>query len=115
MELLAAQVFHGGVAQFVEVVRQYFRAESHGDSFGTLREQERELGRKRYRFLVASVVGELPFGGLGVEDDVECKLRQLRLYVSWCCGAVAGEYVSPVSLAVDEQVFLSHLHQGVAY
>ena len=108
------QVFDGGIADVVEVVGQNLRRESHGNSLSSLSQQQREFSRQRDGLLVAAVVGELPFGGLRIEHHVERKLRQACLDVSRGSGAVAREDVSPVSLRVDEQVFLSHLHQGVA-
>ena len=78
-----------------------------------LQHLERVLHRQGDRLLVASVVGELPLGGLGVEHRVEGELRQAGLNVSRGCCTVAGQYVTPVTLRVDEQVLLSQLHEGV--
>ena len=54
-------------------------------------------------------------GGLGVDHRVEREFRQPGLDVSWRGGPVARQYVAPVALSVYKQVFLSELHQGVAY
>ena len=77
-------------------------------------QQQRELRRQRYRLLVTSVVTELPLGGLGIEDGVKGELRQARLDITRCCGAVAGEDISPVSLSLHKEVLLSHLYKSVA-
>ena len=92
---------------------QYLAAQAHGDAFGSLGQEQRELDGQGYGLLVAAVVRQLPFRCLGIEDDVECKLRQACLDVTAGCGVVAREYVTPVALAVDEQVLLSQLHQCI--
>jgi hypothetical protein len=102
-----------GVDQFVEVVRQHLAAQAHGDALATLCQQQGELHRQEDRLLVAPVVAELPFGGLRVEDHVVRELAQARFDVTRCGGAVAGEGVAPVPLAVDQQVLLPQLHQGI--
>lgn len=104
---------YSGIAKVVEVVRQYLAAQSHGDTLSTLGEEQRELGRERDRLLVTTIVRELPVGGLRVEDHVECEFGKTSLDITRGSGTVAGEDVSPVALCVDEEVFLSHLHQGV--
>ena len=113
LERLATQIADGGVAEFVEVMRQNLRRQAYGDTFRTLCQQQRELRRQHDGLLVATIVGELPVGCLRVEHHVEGELRQSCLDISWRCSAVARENVSPVALCVDEQVLLSHLHKGV--
>ena len=114
MELLAAQIADGGVANLVEVVGQHLRRQTHGDALCALCQQQRKLHGQRDGFLVAAVVGHLPFGGLRVEHHVEGKLRQASLDVSWGGGARSRQDVAPVALRVDEQFLLAQLHQGVA-
>ena len=113
LELLSMQVFDGRIADVVEVVGQNLRRESNGNSFGSLCQKQGEFGGKCDRLLVAAVVGKLPFGSLGVENHVEGELRKPCLNVSGRCGTVARKDISPVSLRVDKQVFLSHLYEGV--
>ena len=93
---------------------QYFRTQTYSNAFGTLGQQQRKLGGQGDRLFVTAVVAQLPFGGFGVEHHVEGKLRQACLNISRGGSAVASKNVSPVSLTIDQQVFLSHLHQGVA-
>ena len=62
----------------------------------------------------ASIVGHHPLCGFGVEDRIQSKLAQSCLYVTWCGCAVASENVSPVTLAVYEQVLLSQLHKCIS-
>ena len=114
LEWHVVQIGNGCVAQLAEVMRQYFRRQTHGYAFHSLCQQQRELHWQRDGLLVSPVVAHLPFGGLWIEHGVECKLRQSRLYISGCGGTVACEYVSPVTLGVHQQVLLSQLHQGVA-
>ena len=77
-------------------------------------QEQRELDRECHRFLAATVVARDPFGRFRVEYDIDCERRESAFDVTWGCGAVAREDVSPVSLRVDEQVFLAELHQGIA-
>ena len=113
LKILTAQVTHGSVAQFVEIVRQNLRGKSHGDALGTLRQEQRKLHGQRDRLLVATVVTQLPLGCFRVEHHVERELRQPRLDVSASRRSVARQDVSPVSLRVDEQVLLPQLHERV--
>ena len=112
LDLLAFQDVDGGVEQLVEVVRQDLRRHADCDAFCALREQERETHRELDRLLVATVVGRHPVRDLGVEDDFLGELAQARLDVTRGGVAVAGEDVTPVSLAVDGETFLSQLHEG---
>ena len=113
VELLAVQVADGGVAQLVEVVGKNLRGESHGDAFHALRQQEGELDRQGDGFAVSSVVGLLPLGCFRIENNVQGKFGEACFDVSRGGGIVSRQDVSPVSLAVDEEVFLSQLHQGI--
>ena len=79
-----------------------------------MRQQQRELHGQGDRLLVPSVVGEFPFGGFGIEDNIQREFGEARFDVTGSGGAVARQDVAPVSLAVYEQVFLSQLHQRVS-
>ena len=113
LEILAAQVTHRRVAEFVEIVGQNLRGKSHCDALGTLRQQQRKLHWQRNRFFVAAVVTELPLGSFRVEHHVEREFRQPRLDVSTSRRVIARQDVSPVSLRIDQQVFLPQLHERV--
>ena len=76
-----------------------------------MHQQQRELYRQCDWLLVAAVVRQFPLRCLGVEYHIVCKVRQTRLNVTRCSSRIACEYVTPVSLAVNEIVLLSHLHQ----
>ena len=56
----------------------------------------------------------MPLRGFGIENGVESELRKPRLDITRSGCTVTRENVSPVSLRVDKQVFLPHLHKGVA-
>ena len=96
------QIFDGGIAYFIKVVGQEFAAQPHSNAFRPLRQQQRKFGRKGDRFLVASVVGKLPVGCLGIEHHIESELGEAGFDVSGGCRTVAREDVSPVALTVDE-------------
>ena len=111
----ALEYGHGGVDELVEVVRENLRGQSDSDALGALREQEGEAHRQLYGLAVPSVVGGHPFRDLRVEDHFLGEPGQPRLDVSSCGVGVAGEDVSPVSLAVDGEALLAQLDQGPEY
>ena len=113
MKLLPAQIFHGSLTDFAQIVGQYFARQTYGDAFGALRQQQRELHRQGDRLFVAAVVGELPLRCLGVEHHVERELRQTGLDITSGGSVVAGEDVAPVTLTVNQQILLPQLHQCV--
>ena len=51
---------------------------------------------------------------LGIEYCLKGELTQSRLDVTRGSSAGTSQDVSPVSLSIDEQVFLSQLHEGIA-
>ena len=112
-EVAAPEVGDARVDQFVEVMWQDFRCQSDRDALDSLGQQQREFDRQRYRFLIPPVVRQHPFGDFRVEHHVQREFRQPRLDVTRGGGSVAGQHVAPVSLAVDQQVFLPELHQRV--
>ena len=105
---------YGRLAQLAHVVRKDFRTKSNGNSLRPLRQKQGKLHGQCDWFFVSAVVASLPLRGFGIENGVECELRKPRLDITWGGGTVAREDVSPVSLRVDKQVFLPHLHKGVA-
>ena len=113
LEFAPFEVCDAGIDELHEVVGQDLRRQTHGDAVGALRQQQRELDRQRDGFLLAAVVGQHPLGGFLVEDHFGGELRQARLDVTPRGGLVAREDIAPVTLAVDQQVFLPQLHQCV--
>ena len=108
------EIGDGSVAKFAEVMGQDLCGQSDGDAFSALRQHQRELHGQRDRLFVSSVVRHFPVCRLGIEHRIQGELRQSGLDISWCCCARSCEDVTPVTLCVDEQILLSHLHQGVA-
>ena len=113
LEFAPFEVCDAGIDELHEVVGQDLRRQTHGDAVGALRQQQRKLDRQRDGFLLAAVVGQHPLGGFLVEDHFGGELRQARLNVTPRGGLVAREDIAPVTLAVDQQVFLPQLHQCV--
>ena len=111
LEILAAQDMYGSVNQLVEVVGQDEGGHAHADALHALGEQQRELDGQRDGLAVTAVVGNLPLGGLVVEDHLLGERGETRLDVTGSRRIVASENVTPVTLRVDEQVLLAHLHQ----
>ena len=111
-EVLALENLDRCVDQLVEVVRQNLGGHADGDSLGTLCEKQREAYRQFGRLLVAPVVGCHPIGDLRIEDDLLGELAQTGLDVTGSRVAVAGQNVTPVTLAVDQKSFLAKLHKG---
>ncbi len=103
----------GRVDYLVEVVWQDFRGEADGYALDSLEEQQGELDREGHRLLLAAVVRWHPVGDLGVVERVEGEGGEARLDVTSGCRVVAGEDVAPVSLGVDQQLFLAQLHERV--
>ena len=113
LEFAPLEVCDAGVDKLHEVVGQDLRRQTHGDAVGALRQQQRELDRQRDGLLLATVVRQHPLGGFLIEDHFGGELRQARLDVTPRGGLVAREDIAPVTLAVDQQVFLPQLHQCV--
>lgn len=94
-------------------MRKDLGGQTDGDALHALRQEQGELHREKDRFLVAAVVGGLPFGDLGIEDGLQGKFRQTGFDVTAGGGTVSGEDISPVALGVDQEFLLSELHQRV--
>ncbi len=53
---------------------QYFGGQAHGNAVNALRQQQRKFRRQHHWFFLPPVVGELPLGGLGIEEDLQGEL-----------------------------------------
>ena len=115
LKILPLQMRYAGRDELVEVMRQDLRCQTHGNTLGSLRQQQRELNGQRYRLLVSAVVRTHPLGSLLVIDHLEGKLRQSRLDVSSRSRVVAREDITPVTLRVDQKILLTNLHQRILY
>ena len=113
MELLAFQIGYRGIAQLIEIVRQYLAGKAYRNALRTLSQKQRKLDGQRDWLFVTAIVGNFPLCGLGVEDSLKRELGETGLNISWSGGPVSGKNVSPVALAIYQQVLLAHLHQSV--
>ena len=85
-----------------------------GNALGAVRENERELGGKRNRFLVPSIVAGSPGRCLRIEEHFVGELGKSCLDVSRSRRGVTGEDISPVSLGVDDEFLLAHIDEGIS-
>ena len=113
-EAFALQGSDARVDELDEVVRERFARQAHGNPFHPGGEEQGELHGQRLRLLVAAVIALQPRCRLRVEEDLSSEFTEPNLDVTRSGRAVPGEDVSPVSLAVQQQVFLSDLHHGIA-
>ena len=113
LELFVPEVRQGSVAEFVEVMRQYFRVQTDRNTFYALCEQQRELNRQMNRLVLTSVIGFHPLGSLGIEDRFECELGEPCFDITGRSRSVAGKDVTPVTLTINEEVFLAQLNQCI--
>ncbi len=67
-----------------------------------------------YGFSVTAVIGKFPCCGTGIENHFKGKFGKSGFDIPRCCSAVSGENIAPVALGIDQQVFLSQLHQGIS-
>ena len=74
LEFLTLEVFHCGFAKLAEIVREDLGGQTDGDAFGALGKQQREFHWQGNRFVLPSVIAELPFGGLGVETRLPVRI-----------------------------------------
>jgi len=86
---------------------------AHGNSVDALGQEQREFCWQHHRFLLPAVIGEFPFGGLGIEKDLQGEFRQARFDITGSRGTITGENIAPVSLGIHQQLLLPQLHQGI--
>ena len=77
-------------------------------------QEQRELDRERHRFLATAIVARNPFGGFGIEYDIDCERREAAFDITGGCSTVAGEGVTPVTLGVNQQILLAEAYEGIA-
>ena len=114
LKLFIAQVRQRSIAKLIEVMRQYLRVQTNRYTFYTLGQQQRELNRQMNRLVFTSVVGLHPLGRLRIKDRLQRKLRETRLNITRSCGAIPRKDVSPVTLAINQQIFLPQLDECIA-
>src|SRR6476620_9767087 len=84
------QVFYRGFDELTKIVWQDLGRETDCNTVRPLCKQERKLHRKGNRLILSSIITQLPFGGLVVECDLQCKLAETSLDVSRCRGIITG-------------------------
>ena len=95
-------------------MRQNFRGQADRNTLNTLGQQQRKFDRQGHRLLITAIIGEHPFGNLRAEGHIQRKFRQTCFDITGCCSTISGQDVSPVTLAIDQQIFLPQLHQRIA-
>ena len=111
-EILALEMRHACIYDLIEVVWKNLGSETHCNSLCSLCKQKRELDRQFDRLLITSVVRGHPVGCLRVEDHLLGKLGQTGFDVSRSRIGVACKDITPVSLAVYQEILLTQLHEG---
>ena len=94
-------------------MRQHPRAQSDGDALRAEQQEERQLGRERDGFLIASVVAGDRLGEFVVENLVAREVGQAALDVARGRRRVARVDVAEVPLPFDEVAFLLQHHERV--
>ena len=95
-------------------MRQDLRVQTDRDTLHTLSKEQRELNRQMNRLVLTTVIGLHPLGGLGIEDCLQRELGEARLNITRSRSSIACEDVSPVTLTVNEQIFLAELDECVS-
>ncbi len=95
-------------------MRKDLGIQADGDTLYTLRQQQRELDGQMHRLLFAAIVRQHPLRRFGIENCIKRKFTEACLDITRGGCAIARKDVAPVPLAIDEQVFLTQLHQGIA-
>ena len=65
------------------------------------------------RFIFTTVIAELPIGYFGWIQNILPQFGNTRFDITGSRSPVTGEDIPPVSLHIDEQVFLTDLHDGI--
>ena len=94
-------------------MRQNFARQADCNALHSLGKQEWKFHRQRDRFLLASVIAELPFGDLGIEEDLVGELGNAGFDVPGGGGVVARGHISPVSLGIEQELFLAEIDDGI--
>ena len=94
-------------------MRQDLGIQTHRNTFYALRQKERELDRHMNRLVLTSVIGLHPLSCLGIKNRLEGELRKPRLNITGSRSSIAGKDVSPVTLTINEQIFLPELNESI--
>ena len=94
-------------------MRHNLSRKPHTDTFYTLSKKQRELHRKVHRLVVSSVIGFYPFRSFRIKNHLQSERRKPRFDVSCRRCRVSCVDVSPVSLSVYQEFFLTNLHHSI--
>ena len=94
-------------------MRHNLSRKPHTDTFHALCKEQRELHRKIHRLVVSSVIGFYPFCSFRVKNHLQSERRKSRFDVSCRRCRVSCVDISPVSLSVYQEFFLTNLHHGI--
>ena len=94
-------------------MRHNLSRKPHTDTFHTLCKEQWELHRKVHRLVVSSIVGFYPFRSFRVKNHLQSERCKSRFDISCCRCRVSCVDVSPVSLSVYQEFFLTNLHHGI--
>ena len=113
MKFFTMKITDSSITNLNKIVWQNLTIQAHSNTFSTLRKQQRKLDRQRNRLFVPAIIAPLPLRSLRVEDHIEGKLGETRLYVTPSGSIITSNDVPPVALTVNQQVLLSKLHKRV--
>ena len=94
-------------------MRHNLSRKPHTDTFHALCKEQREFHRKVHRLVVPSVIGFYPFCSFRVKNHLQSERREPCFDVSCRRCRVSRVDVSPVSLSVYQEFFLTNLHHGI--
>ena len=101
------------MAEFSKVVGQDFCTQPHSNTFCSLCQQKGKLHRQSHWFFVATVIGEFPLCGFGIEQDIKGKLGESSFDVTRSRCLISSEDISPRTLTINEEILTSHLGESI--
>ena len=102
------------LTQLYKIMGHNFSTQTHRNTINALRQQQWEFHWQRNRLTLPTIVTQLPIGGLFIKRNLFCKRTQPRLNIPWCRSPIASSNIAPVTLGVDQQLFLTQIHQRIA-
>src|SRR5512133_30531 len=90
-----------------------FGCQSYSNPFYALCQKQGKFYRQRDWLFIPAVIRQFPESSSWIEDYFESKFRKPGFNISRCGRTVSGIYVSPVTLRINQQIFLSQLNQRI--
>ena len=94
-------------------MRHNFGRKSYTNPLNTGCQKKRKLHGKIDWFIISSVIGFRPFCSFRVENNFQRERSKPSFNISRCRSRIAGKNISPVSLRIDQQLFLANLHHRI--